>query len=142
VCFLRSFSKLSFHVFFWSSRWLLSFFWSSAFLNIRCIYFVGSYELQSLLNIYFIERIIFYWITLCFGMFRCQFVIFGSSINEGKNPYASPVRRNGNFSCLSLHFSNFLLFQMYFINIRAHGIGCAVVNIRTRDLVEGRVSFS
>jgi hypothetical protein len=28
------------------------------------------------------------------------------------------------------------------VNIRAHGIGCAVVNIRTQDLVEGRVSFS
>ena len=47
-------------------------------------------------------------------MFRCQFVIFGWSINEGKNPYLSHVRRNGNLLCLCLHFSIFLLFQMYF----------------------------
>uniref|UniRef100_A0A6N2M2U7 Uncharacterized protein n=1 Tax=Salix viminalis TaxID=40686 RepID=A0A6N2M2U7_SALVM len=61
--------------------------------------------------------------------FPLHFVIFGSSINEGKNPYSSPVRRNGIIDELA-------------VNIRAHGIGCAVVNIRTQDLVEGRAKMN
>ena len=45
------------------------------------------------------------------------------SINEGKKLYLSLVRRNGNFLSLSLHFSNFVLFEMYF-NPVAHFLLC------------------